>query len=305
MLFWPAVSMLGFVGLAALVIALGSSSTARYEFERNRVQAARQEVAFGAAAGAAPGSGDLPAGGSLLGRAGGDHPRSSAGDGGAAVHELHGERGAAVSLANHPAGKRVVEPGSAPAWWLLGVVGDGPGDVVAGPFDDRIEADWAALSAGLADTVRVSYGVQRADGGGLVRRQLPQERAWLTELGDQLDRLGEDWNALLSDEDALTTLVVEVAAALVEAGLALHDCAGDGAAGGVCLTPEAARGGIVVSWHRHERMSLLQARGAELDMAVQLTMNAALADLLAQAGFGVEAFGSTGCCLVTAPAWED
>lgn len=50
MLFWPMVSMSGFVVLAALVIALGASSTARYEFERNRVQVARQQAVVPAGA---------------------------------------------------------------------------------------------------------------------------------------------------------------------------------------------------------------------------------------------------------------
>jgi hypothetical protein len=187
-----------------------------------------------------------------------------------------------------------------PAWWLV----DEAAQVVAGPFPDRIDADWAAVDSGSAMGTRAVYGEQRADGGGLVRRQLPQERAWLSELGDQLDRLAEDWDALLTDEDALTSLVVEVAAALVEAGLVLHDCTGGGPAGGVCLTPEAGHRGIVVSWHRHDRMSLLQVRGAAADAAVQRTMNAALTELLVDLGFVVESFGETGCCLVTAVAWE-
>jgi hypothetical protein len=128
---------------------------------------------------------------------------------------------------------------------------------------------------------------------------LPQERAWLSELGDQLDRLAEEWDELLTDEDTLTTLVVEVAAALVEAGLPLHDCVGDDPAGGVCLTPEAGRRGVVASWHRHDRMGLHQVRGAALDGAVQRTMNAAVAELLASAGFVVEPYGTSGCSLVT------
>lgn len=298
MLFWPMVSGFGFVVLAALVIALGSSSTARYEFERNRVQAARQQVAV------PTGAGDAQPAGGPLDRAVGD-PRAAADDGRAGMQQQGSERGMAVSVANHPAGKRVVEPRSAPAWWLVDERGDQPGDILAGPFADRIEADWAALAGGLADSARAAYGVQRGEDGALVRRQLPQERAWLSELGHQLDRLGEDWNALLTDEDALTTLVVEVASALVEAGLTLHDCAGDDPAGGVCLTPEAAHRGIVVSWHRHDRMGLEQARGPAMDAAVQRTMNAAIADLLGMSGFGVEPFGSAGCSLVTAVDWQE
>ncbi|MCW2582451.1 MAG: uncharacterized protein JWQ53_1241 [Klenkia sp.] len=41
MVFWPAVALLGFLLLTALVIALGSRSTARYEQERRATAAAR------------------------------------------------------------------------------------------------------------------------------------------------------------------------------------------------------------------------------------------------------------------------
>jgi hypothetical protein len=169
--------------------------------------------------------------------------------------------------------------------------------VVAGPFDDRLDAEWAALSSGLSASVRAVHGVQRAD-GGLARRQSAHEVAWLRELGDQLDRLPEDWDELLSDDDALTTLVVEVAAALVEAGLPLHDCAGSTPSGGVCLTPGPDYCGVVVSWHQHERVSVEGSR-ASAARAVQATMNGALVDVLEAAGFVVEPYGADGCLLVT------
>ena len=292
MLFWPMVSMAGFVVLAALVIVLGASSTARYEFERNRVQVARQQAVVPANAVevlAGEGPPDRPAG---------DLGHAATASAGTAVQEQRAERGAAVSVANHPAGKRATDPGAVPEWWLVDEQDDLPGEVLAGPFADRIEADWAALAGGLSGT-RVVYGVPGADGAGVVRRQLPQERAWLTELGDQLDRLSDDWDELLTDEDELTTLVVEVAAALVEAGLPLHDCVGDEPAGGVCLTPESGHRGIVVSWHRHDRMVRQQVRGAAMDAAVQEAMNDVIGDLLAMAGFRVEPFGSAGVSLVT------
>ncbi|MGY1622603.1 hypothetical protein ACI789_10460 [Geodermatophilus sp. SYSU D00965] len=283
-LFWPAVTVLGFVLLAAVVIALGTRSTERYQFERNQVQ---RRAAVPAMTAAAP-AGDVPAA-----RPAGDSRRADTGGGDGCL-----EQGAAVGVATHPAGKRAVGSGSAPAWWLVDEWADRPGGrIVAGPFADRVDADWAALAGGLPASVRAVYAAQRTD-GGLVRRQLPQERAWLSELGDQLDRLTEEWNGLLSDDDALTTLVVEVTAALVEAGLPLHECDGRGAAGGVCLTPVPGEGGILVSWHAHDRMSRQQARGAAVDAAVQRTMNAAVADLLAQLGFRVEPTGSAGCSLV-------
>jgi hypothetical protein len=168
---------------------------------------------------------------------------------------------------------------------------------VAGPFPDRVDADWAALSAGLSESAQAVHGVQRAD-GGIVRRQSPEEKAWLAELGDQLDRLPEDWDELLSDDDALTTLVVEVAAALVEAGLPVHDCVGSESAGGVCLTPGPHYGGVVVSWHQHDRMSAQYVRGASVTATVQEAMNATIVGLLTAMGFEVEPFGD-GRSLVT------
>ncbi len=106
----------------------------------------------------------------------------------------------------HPAGR------GTSAWWLVDESGDQPGGVVvAGPFADRMEADWAAVSGGFPAWTQVVHGARRAD-GALVRRQSPLERAWLAELGGQLDRLADDWDELLSDADALTTLLVEVSA---------------------------------------------------------------------------------------------
>jgi hypothetical protein len=160
-----------------------------------------------------------------------------------------------------------------------------------------VDAEWSAVSSGRSGSAGIVHGVQRAD-GGLVRRQSPQEKAWLRELGVQLDRLPEDWDELLTDDDALTTLVVEVAAALVEAGLPVHDCAGSGTAGGVCLTPGPSYGGVLVSWHQHERMTS-EASRAPAATAVQATMTAAIAELLTDLGFEQEPFGTDGCLLVT------
>jgi len=279
MLIWPVVAVLGFFVLAALVVALAQSSTAQYEFERNRVQAPGEQTAVLAtvgaavAAGAVDGESRVPAAGRL-----------------------------AASTAAHPAGKRVADLGLVPAWWLVTESADGAvAQVVAGPFADRIEAEWAALSGERAGDRRVVHGVLRGD-GRLVRRQLPQERAWLSDLGDQLDRLPEEWDSPLIDEDELVTLVVEVASALVEAGLALHDCAGEGPSGGVCLSPEPGRPGVLVSWHQHERMSHEQVRGAEVHAGVQRAMNAAIGDTLRALGFDVEPFGTTGCSLVAVGA---
>jgi hypothetical protein len=284
MLLWPTVAVLGFVLLATLVVVLATSSTARYEFERNQVQGQRPQVAVPAEQLAA-----VPV------AVGAELPRAAAGAG--AQQELR-EQGTAVGVATHPAGRRLLEPGAEPAWWLVDDWGGEPGGrVAAGPFPDRIEADWAAMSGDYGTAERAVYGVPRGD-GGVVRRQLPEERAWLGELGNQLDRLGEEWDELLTDDEAIGTLVVEVAAALVEAGLPVHDCVGGGPAGGACLTPESGSGGVLVSWHQHDRVSRDQVRGAESAAAVQQTMNAAIIACLDALGFDVEPFGANGCSLV-------
>jgi hypothetical protein len=180
-----------------------------------------------------------------------------------------------------------------PGWWLV----DECAQAMAGPFADRFDADWAALADGLP-AVSV-HGVRSAD-GHVATRPSPEERAWLAELGDQLDRLPTEWDELLSDTDPLTTLVVEVAAALVESGLPLHDAPEGSPAGGICLTPEPAAQGVVVSWRAHDRMGLHHLRGAAANATVQQSMNVAVADILANLGFVVEPFGATGSSLVTA-----
>src|SRR5215218_3675957 len=261
-LVWPAVTVLGFLFFTGLVVALGTSTTARYEFERNGARAPQRSAAESKAA----------------------HPAGSA-----APSRPAGPAQGAVDVAVRPAPTTTA---AGPAWWLVGE----SAQVLAGPFADRIDADWAALADGLS-AVAV-FGSRRTD-GGVAPKPSPQERAWLAELGDQLDRLPDDWDILLSDTDPLTTLLVEVAAALVEAGLPLHDATG-GPAGGVTLVPELATRGVLVGWRAHDRMSLEHVRGAAADTAVQEAMNTAVTDVLAQLGFVIEPYGATGGCLVTA-----
>ena len=180
-------------------------------------------------------------------------------------------------------------------WWLVAAANDGSRSVVDGPFPHRTDATWAAGAHehGGPDGVRPVYGVRHAD-GVLHSRPSPQEWAWLAHLGEQLDRLPDDWDTGVSDDDPLTTLVVEVAAALAEAGLPLHDSTGaDREAGGACLTPEPGLGGIVVTWRQHDRMSVDRLHGAAADTAVQQVMNRTLAEVLRVRGFVVDAFGGS------------
>jgi hypothetical protein len=62
--------------------------------------------------------------------------------------------------------------------------------------------------------------------------------------------------------------------------------------------PETAIGGVVVSWRAHDRLH--DHRGAAANATVQQSMNAAIADVLANLGFVVEPFGPAGSSLVTA-----
>ncbi|WP_142023926.1 hypothetical protein [Blastococcus colisei] len=176
-------------------------------------------------------------------------------------------------------------------WWLVDEEA-GPGRIVAGPFPDRAEADWAAgaLVEHCPGEIRPVYGIRRPD-GGLGRRPSPQDWAWLAHLGEQLDRLPEDWDAGFPDDDPLATFVVEVTAALAEAGLQLHDTTGAGReVGGACLSPEPGLGGIVVTWRQHDRMSVEQVHGSAADGPVQQVMNQALAEVLRLRGFVVTDF---------------
>jgi hypothetical protein len=190
-------------------------------------------------------------------------------------------------------GEIVLDAPVCQGWWLFVDEENGPGRIVAGPFPDRSEARWAADSyeGELPVGVRSVFGVRRPD-GVLNKRPSPQDWAWLAHLGDQLERLPDDWEALLSDEDPLTTLVVEITASLSEAGLPLHDADGAGAEiGGACLIPQPELDGIVVTWRQHDRMSIDQVHGPAPTAAVQHVMNRAVADVLIARGFAVDTFG--------------
>jgi hypothetical protein len=180
----------------------------------------------------------------------------------------------------------VTEPG----WWLV----DADTRVVARPFATRVDAALAELSSPVdAGTLVPAHGVRRAD-GSLAPRFSTDDRAWLTHLSEQLDRLADDWDALIDDADPLTGLVCEIAAAVAEAGLPLHDCAGRTAnpqLGGVCLTPLPDEHGVVVTWTQHDRMVLGGVRGHAADLAAQESMNCAVAAVLSAFGFTVEPFG--------------
>ena len=195
---------------------------------------------------------------------------------------------------------------TAAGWWLVDV----DSRVVSGPFATRLDAALAELSTGrdalddldLLDALVPAHGIRRDD-GSLSPRFSPDDRAWLAHLSEQLDRLADDWDALIDDADPLTGLVCEVAAAVAEAGLPLHDCAGRTGSrqlGGVCLTPAPGEHGVLVSWTQHDRMALGRVRGHAADLAAQEVMNHALAGVLAAFGFELEPFGEASGHIVRA-----
>lgn len=143
--------------------------------------------------------------------------------------------------------------------------------------------------------MRPAYGLPRPD-GALAICPTPEDRAWLGHLGAQLDRLPQGWDAGVDDDDPLVTLVLEIAVALAEAGLPLHDPASP--TGGVCLSPEPVLDAVVVAWRAHDRSSLDQLLGDDTDATVRQIMAGAVSDLLLLRGFAVDGLGSTGSCVV-------
>jgi hypothetical protein len=265
MLGWPVVAVLGFLLMTGVVVVLGTSSTARFEFERNGAGERQRSATQVSAA----------------------HPAGSR----SAARPARGRESQSLPQAVEVAVRPASVPAGGPAWWLV----DEWAHVVAGPFADRVDGDWAAMSQDLP-AVAV-HGVV-SDDGRLTPRPSPEERAFFGELGDQLERLPRDWDDVLTDTDPLTTLVVEIAAAVFEAGLPLHEA--EEPVGGVCLVPDFDSGGVLVSWRAHDRMSRGDLRGpAAADTVVQ-SMNAAIADILWNLGFAVETVGATGSSLVTA-----
>jgi hypothetical protein len=204
-----------------------------------------------------------------------------------------------VSLPSGHGSVPVTGPASATGWWLV----DQDTRVLDGPFATRVDAALAELSSAADAELVPAHGVRRPD-GTLASRFSADDREWLAHLSEQLDRLADDWDALIDDADPLTGLVCEIAAAVAEAGLPLHDCAGRTSSsqlGGVCLTPSPGQHGVIVSWTQHDRMALGRVRGHAADLAAQEVLNHAVAGVLTAFGFVVEPFGDASGHMVRGP----
>jgi hypothetical protein len=127
------------------------------------------------------------------------------------------------------------------------------------------------------------------------------------ELADARDRLTDGLGNPLPSGDPDAPLARDVAAALTESGLNLHDCAPHHPRyrlGGVCVLPVPGshnpdgQGGIAVSWTTHNLLALDWERGRE-QQDTQQAMNHALASVLKALGYQVQPFGTGGATLVT------
>jgi hypothetical protein len=126
------------------------------------------------------------------------------------------------------------------------------------------------------------------------------------ELQDARARVTDGLGHRLRPDDSHAPLARDVAAALTEVGLTLHDCAQHHPRyrlGGVCVLPVPSshnpdgQGGIAVSWTTHNLLALDWERGRE-HHGTQQAMNRALASVL-------KALGSrSGRLEPAAPRWS-
>jgi hypothetical protein len=129
------------------------------------------------------------------------------------------------------------------------------------------------------------------------------------ELADARARVADGLGNPVPADDPYALLAGEVAEALTEAGLTLHNCAPHHPQyrlGGVCVLPVSSghnpdgQRGIAVSWTTHDLLAMDWERGRERQGA-QEAMNRALAGVLKALGYQVRPFGTGGASLVTGP----
>jgi hypothetical protein len=127
------------------------------------------------------------------------------------------------------------------------------------------------------------------------------------ELADARARLADGLGSPVRADDPYAPLASDVAEALTEAGLTLHNCAPHHPQyrlGGVCVMPIPSghnpdgQGGIAVSWTTHNLLAMDWERGRERQ-GTQEAMNRALAGVLKALGYQVRPFGTGGAYLVT------
>jgi hypothetical protein len=129
------------------------------------------------------------------------------------------------------------------------------------------------------------------------------------ELADARARVADGLRHSLTADDPYAPLASDVAEALTEAGLTLHNCRPNDSQyrlGGVCVLPIPSShnpdgpGGIAVSWTTHNLLAMDWERGRERQ-GTQDAMNHALAGVLKALGYKVRPFGTGGASLITEP----
>jgi hypothetical protein len=130
------------------------------------------------------------------------------------------------------------------------------------------------------------------------------------ELADARARLADGLGNSLRADHPYAPLASDVADALTEAGLTLHNCAPHHPQyrlGGVCVLPIPSShnpdglGGIAVSWTTHNLLAMDWQLGRERQ-GTQEAMNRALASVLKALGYRVRPFGIGGASLVNRAA---
>lgn len=180
-----------------------------------------------------------------------------------------------------------------PAWWTTVY-----GTVVAGPWADRSDAAGARADDPEA---RAVYGCAQPDGTVAVRPS-PDQLAWERHLCAHLDRMrDDDGGPVRALRDDVAGLAVQVAGALVAAGVPLAETGGGQACGGALVVParRTVPAGVAVGWVTHPYLPALGAVGTGPGMLPDV-MSYALASLLGTLGFRVERGKGTRAHLVTA-----
>jgi len=181
-----------------------------------------------------------------------------------------------------------------PAWWTTVY-----GTIVAGPWTDRSDA--ARAWAGDPDA-RAVYGCAQPDGRVAVR-PAPDQLAWERHLCAHLDRLrDDDGGPIRALRDDIAGLAVQVAGALVSAGVPLAETGGAEPHGGALVVParHAVPAGVAVGWVTHPYLPALGTLGETGAATLPDVMTYALASLLGTLGFRIQRGAGTRAHLVTA-----
>ncbi|WP_131831616.1 hypothetical protein [Pseudofrankia asymbiotica] len=181
-----------------------------------------------------------------------------------------------------------------PAWWTTVF-----STIVGGPWADRHDA----TKAGADDPdARAVYGCAQPD-GTVAARPAPDQLSWERHLCTHLDRLrDDDGGPVRSLRDDVAMLALQVAGALVAAGLPLAETGGAEPHGGALVVParHATPAGVAIGWATHPHLPALGVHSEATAATLPDVMGYALASLLGTLGFRIQRGAGTHAHLVTA-----